>query len=129
MVFGVFDRLHEGHRSFLAQAWAHGDELIVIVARDEVVRRLKQKRPHESQDIRISKLKMLEEVSAAALGDENQGTYTVIAQYNPDVICVGYDQDGLHDDLMARIEREELPKKSIVRLYPYKPETYHSSLF
>jgi len=38
---GVFDLLHEGHRSGLQQARLHGDRLVVLVNSDESVRVLK----------------------------------------------------------------------------------------
>ncbi|MGD1075360.1 MAG: adenylyltransferase/cytidyltransferase family protein, partial [Thermodesulfovibrionales bacterium] len=38
---GTFDHLHPGHLNFLEQASALGNELIVIVARDETVKRIK----------------------------------------------------------------------------------------
>jgi len=34
MATGVFDLLHPGHLYFLTEARKHGDELIVVVARD-----------------------------------------------------------------------------------------------
>ena len=41
MVFGSFDPLHDGHRSLFRQARKHGDELVVVVARDVNIARLK----------------------------------------------------------------------------------------
>src|SRR5512139_466043 len=38
---GTFDYLHPGHIDFLRQAKSLGDELVVIVARDETVQRIK----------------------------------------------------------------------------------------
>ena len=37
IVFGVFDRLHSGHRAFLGQAKRHGKEVIAVLARDSAV--------------------------------------------------------------------------------------------
>ena len=40
MVFGVFDRLHPGHLSFLEQASKHGN-VVAVITRDDVVKALK----------------------------------------------------------------------------------------
>ena len=37
---GVFDIIHSGHAHFLNAAKEHGDELVVIVANDDTVRKL-----------------------------------------------------------------------------------------
>ena len=52
LVGGVFDILHVGHIHFLSQAKALGDELIVIVAHDETVRRQKRREPVNSAEDR-----------------------------------------------------------------------------
>ncbi|EQD52190.1 glycerol-3-phosphate cytidyltransferase, partial [mine drainage metagenome] len=41
MATGVFDLLHPGHLYFLTEARKLGDELVVVVARDQTARRLK----------------------------------------------------------------------------------------
>ncbi len=129
MVFGVFDRLHEGHRDFLRQAQARGDELIVVVARDGVVRMLKGKPPHEDEETRRKRVSEDVHVSFAVLGDETQGSYEIIAQYEPDVICLGYDQEELGRDLAMRMETGAVKKIALLRLVAFKPERYHTSLF
>ena len=102
MVFGVFDRLHPGHLDFLRQAREHGDELIAVVARDQAVMELKNKKPLHSGKERLAMVQNVAEVTQAVFGDEVQGTYGVIATHQPDVICVGYDQHGLAEDLKER---------------------------
>ena len=37
MVFGTFDRLHDGHRFFLREAEKLGTTLFIVVARDSMV--------------------------------------------------------------------------------------------
>ena len=41
MASGVFDLIHPGHISYLQQARAFGDELVVVVAWDDTVRKNK----------------------------------------------------------------------------------------
>lgn len=128
MVFGVFDRLHEGHRSFLVQARAHGDELIAVVARDAVVQKLKGRAPHQSEEERCARLEQVDEVKNVLLGDEEQGSYKVVTHHEPDIICVGYDQDELYRDLRKRMIQGTLPKIRLVRTRAYKPDEFHTSL-
>ena len=121
MVFGVFDGLHEGHRWFLRTAVEHGDKLIVVAARDEIVRMLKKKNPLRNQAERLRALGAMPEVNRAVLGDAKMGSYKVLKKHQPDVICVGYDQHGLAEDLKKKIE---LP---VVRLESYMPDKFHTS--
>jgi len=41
MTFGTFDMFHPGHRYYLSEARKYGDILIVVVALDATVERLK----------------------------------------------------------------------------------------
>lgn len=43
MVFGTFDIFHKGHEFYFSKAKEYGEELIVIVARDETVLKIKKK--------------------------------------------------------------------------------------
>lgn len=128
MIFGVFDRLHAGHISFVRQARQYGDELIAVVARDEVTQELKGKTPQQTHDERIVALACLPEISRAVLGDETHGSYDVIAAHKPDVICVGYDQHALAEDLYAKMQGGTLPIIQIQWTIAHKPEQFHTSL-
>ena len=128
MVFGVFDRLHPGHVSFLKQASAMGDELIVVLARDVSVQKLKNKTPHHSEVKRMQAVQKIFGVNHAVLGDEEHGSYAVIQKYKPDVICLGYDQHGLGDDLTRRIQEGKLTPILLISLEAHKPEVFHTSL-
>lgn len=128
MVFGVFDRLHPGHRAFLTAARTHGDELMVVVARDVVVSLLKHKTPHQPETERLQAIGRVSSVDAALLGDQDIGSYQVIHTHQPDIICLGYDQDGLHNDLQRRIAEGELDAIPIIRVRAHEPERFHTSL-
>ncbi len=128
LVFGVFDFLHPGHISFLRQARKRGDELIIVVARDLVVKKLKKKTPRQSESRRIAALRRLPFVTHAVLGDSAQGTYAVLRRWKPDVVCVGYDQDGLRKDLLARMRDNVIARVVIIRLRPFAPHKFRSSL-
>jgi len=128
MVFGVFDRLHPGHLDFFRQAAEHGDELIAVVARDRAVMELKGKQPHHSETERLTMVEEVPEVARAVLGDEARGDYGVIAAYQPNVICVGYDQHELAKDLQAWFIRNRIERSEIYALRPYLSDRFHTSL-
>lgn len=128
MVFGVFDRLHPGHRSFLRQARHHGDELIAVVARDSVVRRLKNRKPAQNEIVRLRNVRRVSDASRAVLGDCKEGEYLVIKKYQPEIICLGYDQKWLKNDLHLRMRQKKIPRIRLIRLHPFNPQKYHSSI-
>lgn len=129
MVFGVFDRLHPGHLDFLRQAAEHGDELIAVVARDRTVMELKGKQPFHSEAGRLAMVQDVPEVTLAVLGDETSGSYGVIAAHRPDVICVGYDQKELMEDLHPiEMGRDGSASFSVEVLKAHQPGQFHTSL-
>jgi len=129
LAFGTFDNFHPGHLSYLTQAGACGDELVVIVARDSNVLKIKKHLPQEGQDIRRQKveeaLKSLNLRGKAILGEEHD-RWNLVRKFRPDVICLGYDQ---HVDLKALQELIDSERFfcEIKRLEAYHPEKYKSS--
>ena len=67
MATGVFDLLHPGHVYFLEEAKQLGDELVVVVARDQTARRLKHE-PYVPEHIRRQMVEALKPVDRAILG-------------------------------------------------------------
>ena len=120
LVFGVFDGLHLGHEAMLHQAKRLG-EVVVAVARDEVVWNLKHKRPKKNMRSRAAAVRRLG--YRAVLGDRKTSSYGVIRKVKPDIIALGYDQSAL-----ARDVRKHFLGVKIVRLKAYKAGKYHSSL-
>jgi len=126
LVFGTFDILHPGHISFLKQAHEHGENLVVIVGRDETVKKIKGKYPRNSEDKRLKVVKELDFINKVRLGELGD-PYGVIREEKPNIICLGYDQRSFTKDLKNKIKEFEL-NTNIVRLEAYKPEKYKSSL-
>ncbi len=88
---GCFDILHSGHVTFLQQARALGDVLIVGVNSDDSVRRLKgETRPINSQADRIAVLAALEAVDHVVIFDEDTPE-RLISLLRPDVHVKGSD--------------------------------------
>jgi len=126
MAFGTFDILHPGHMSYLKQAKEYGNNLVVIVGRDEIVNRIKGKYPRDNENKRLEAIKELNFVNNVKLGDLDD-PYKIIQEESPDIICLGYDQKSFTKDLKEKIKEFKLSTK-IVRLKSYKPEKYKSSL-
>ena len=127
VVFGIFDGIHEGHRDLFKQAKKHGDELIVIVGSDPSAIRLKNKTPRYTQDERSGLVMREELVSEVFLGDVELSTYCVLRELDPDVICLGYDQRELAQDLQ-RWMAEQARRIPVVTLQPFRPGHMHNSL-
>ena len=107
MIFtnGVFDVLHVGHVTVLAQARALGASLVVGINTDASARRLGKgpDRPINGQDDRCAVIAALESVDLVAPFDEDT-PYTLIAALRPDVIVKGgdYDMDTLPETSLVR---------------------------
>jgi len=127
MAFGTFDLLHEGHRYFLGRAKQHGDFLFVVVARDETVRQVKGRLPQHDENKRLSAVRGLEFVDDAVLGSIGGDKYEVIRKVRPDVICLGYDQKAFTGNLRKFLEEKAI-KSEVVRLKPYRPREFKTSL-
>ena len=120
LVFGTFDLLHQGHIDFLKQASGLGNELTVVVARDENVHLIKNRWPKWIEQVRLDKVRELKIVDKALLGNKHL-TYDLVTEINPEVIGIGYDQAVDMDKL------KQIYKGEVVRLRPFKEEIYKSS--
>lgn len=122
MAFGTFDGLHPGHRFFLEQARALGDALIVIVARDTNVKKIKGKTAMHDESARLKALTESGLVDKAELGNPTD-FYQCLRDHKPEVVALGYDQKADESAI-----REVLPEVTIKRVDAFKPEQYKSSL-
>ena len=117
MATGTFDILHLGHIYFLKEAKKLGDTLVVVVATDSTVRKLKHE-PVNPEQIRLDLIKELKIVDQAYLGHEKD-IYEILKEIKPDIITLGYDQ--IHD---KKTIEKELKKRNInakvIRLQEYK---------
>lgn len=128
IVFGTFDMLHEGHIDFFRQARALSRDatLIVSVARDSAALRIKGTRPRRSESERLKIVTAHELVDEAVLGDE-AGYIEHIVNAAPDIVALGYDQDGEYVRSLEEDLRSAGLEAVIVRLKAYKPEMYKTS--
>jgi FAD synthetase len=92
---GVFDLVHYGHIHFLKEARRAGGDnayLIVVVARDKTVKRLKGRLPILPEEQRRAIVESLKPVDEAILGSEGFDMYATLNEVKPDIVAVGYDQ-------------------------------------
>jgi len=89
---GVFDLLHLGHIHFLRAARELGDELVVIVANDATVRRMKRE-PVMPAAVRAEMVAALKPVDQAVVGREGNMLDIVVEEIRPHIIVLGYDQE------------------------------------
>lgn len=125
MVFGTFDILHKGHESFFKQAKRYAKILVVSVARDVNVKKIKGNKPFYPEKTRLNNIKKLKIVNQALLGDK--GNYLKhIKKINPDIIALGYDQRAYTKTLKSDLKKVGLETK-IIRLKAFRPLELKSS--
>jgi len=98
---GVFDIIHSGHAHFLNAAKEHGDHLIVIVANDATVRKMKGE-PILSDKRRAEVVLQLKPVNEVVIGRSGDMLDIIVEDIKPDIIALGFDQR-----LFTRRELEE----------------------
>lgn len=126
MCFGTFDVLHPGHEDYFRQAREHGDRLVVVVARDTTVVDIKGDLPSMNEQERLLAVQDHVLVDEAVLGNEDD-KYRVIQEFQPDIICLGYDQETFTDTLDVELTRRGLAA-NVVRCEAFFPDTFKSSL-
>jgi FAD synthetase len=120
---GTFDHLHPGHVSFLEQAKALGDELIVIIGRDENVQRLKGITP-EPENLRKLNVEKTGIPDRVVLGNLGKYPLSILNEILPDIVALGYDQRVSEEGIKAI-----LPDCTVIRLKPFNPERFKSSFY
>lgn len=126
IAFGTFDILHKGHEYFLKAAKRLGSELVIVVARDKNVKKIK------GRCARNSELKRLKDVKGLMIGDivvlgSKRSFYDPLKKFKPDIICLGYDQKEVCLD-KKKLKELGLEKVVIKRVKSFKPNKYKSSL-
>ena len=128
MVFGTFDGLHKGHINFFKQAkkFMKNSFLIVSIARDKNVLRIKGKYPDKNEKERktlVGKCDLVDRVVLA--GIKNHIPH--IVKIHPIVIALGYDQKAYVKNLKKDLKNKGILIK-IVRMKPYKEKIYKNHL-
>lgn len=127
---GTFDLLHLGHVKYLEEAKKAGGrhaKLVVIVARDKTVQKRKGAKPVMPEEHRRALVESLKVVDEAILGYEDFDIGMVIEKLKPDVIAVGYDQDGIEQQVRRAVAQRNLPVK-VVKIGKFGRDEMDSSL-
>jgi FAD synthetase len=126
MVFGTFDYLHAGHENLFIQAKEHGTHIVAIIARDRTVKTIKSHLPDHNEKERLKNLEATGWADKVVLGNQKDKT-KVIRDFKPHTIALGYDQFAFTYALEKHLIDIKLDSK-IVRLKPYRPDMYKSSI-
>lgn len=125
MIFGTFDIVHAGHLHMFREAREYGDRLVVVVARDKNVERVKGMGAMHTEQERVEFLQHIDLIDTVMLGDKSD-PYRCIKDVCPDIIALGYDQKEYIDNLADELMRCGLHSR-IVRLAPYQEKIFKSS--
>ena len=127
LVFGVFDKFHDGHRFFLSQAKKLGDILIVVVAKDSMVLALKNKKPTHSLVERIQNITKEGITNEIVSSDAEPNQWIIVEKIKPDIIALGYDQADLENAIKGNKSNFSFDFE-IVKIGGHKSHIYHTSL-
>lgn len=133
---GVFDILHIGHIMYLKNAKrlaGKNGTLIVIIARDSLVKKIKGKKPllnERERKIIVSSIKFVDKVILGpSKSDLISGMKVILRKYKPNILAIGYDQNRVEEAFKKIIEEEPSFKEvKLVKLRRYGPKNSKSSL-
>jgi len=128
IAFGTFDIFHPGHESFLKQAKKLGDFLVVVVARNNNVVSSKGNPPTNHEKSRVSSVRKANIADKVILGSKTNNYFQTLRTYKINIIALGYDQKPTIKELKKTLSRHRLSQVEIIRLNPYNPSKYKSSL-
>lgn len=128
MVFGTFDGLHRGHLHFFKQArtLTKNSFLIVSIARDKNVIKIKGKAPERSEKDRMELIKKCKLVDKVVISGIRNHLPHIVKEH-PHIIALGYDQKEYVNNLKKDLQNKGILVK-IVRLQPYQEKIYKNRL-
>ncbi|MEM1583247.1 MAG: adenylyltransferase/cytidyltransferase family protein [Nitrososphaerota archaeon] len=120
---GAFDIVHPGHIKMLWEAKKLGgknSKLVVVLARDETIKKRKNRKPLFDEKSRVYIVSNLKPVDQVILGFKKFSFDKVIKKVRPDIVVFGYDQI----ELMR--EFEKFVKERNLRIKIYKARRYRT---
>jgi len=128
MLFGTFDGIHKGHLNLFKQARKLAKEpfLVVLIARDKNVFRIKKKKTIYIEKERMKLVKKCILVDKVILGSVDNYLVNILKE-KPAIIALGYDQKVYVKELKKDLKNKKTDIK-IVRLKSYKKNIYKNSL-
>ncbi len=116
MAVGIFDLLHAGHLHYVEQAKSLGEELVVVIAHDETVRKQKHE-PVTGQDLRRRMVEGLKPVDRAIVGNPpGVPIFEILKQIDPDLIALGYDQKHSIDAIRKGLDNHGFENVEVTRV-------------
>tara|TARA_B000000609_G_scaffold93665_1_gene71188 strand:+ start:1208 stop:1669 length:462 start_codon:yes stop_codon:yes gene_type:complete len=116
MAVGIFDLLHAGHLHYVEQAKSLGEELVVVIAHDETVRKQKHE-PVTGQDLRRRMVEGLKPVDRAVIGNPpGVPIFEILGKIKPDLIALGYDQKHSIDAIRKGLDKHGFEDVEVTRV-------------
>ena len=88
---GVFDIIHPGHIHTLNEAKKLGDFLVIVIATDKTVMKMKNRKPLHNALARQELVSSLSMVDLCIIGDD-EDIFKTVDLIKPQIIALGYDQ-------------------------------------
>lgn len=123
---GVFDIIHPGHIYTLTSAKSLGDVLIVVVATDKTVQKMKKRIPLHNQEQRKKLVNSLSMVDLCLIGYEGD-IFKTVEMVRPKIIALGYDQVHQEKSITDGCSKLNLEVK-VARLQSPNPEISSSKI-
>ena len=107
---GVYDIIHPGHIHTLKNSKQEGDLLIVSIARDSRVIKIKGRKPINNERRRTILVSSIRYVDFTLLGSKGD-IFGVVKKIKPNTITIGYDQTHQISELRRRVKINNLSIK------------------
>ena len=104
---GVYDIIHPGHIHTLKNSKQEGDLLIVSIARDNRVIKIKGRKPINNEKMRTILVSAIRYVDFTLLGSKGD-IFGVVKKIKPNIITIGYDQTHQINELKKRVKINNL---------------------
>ena len=104
---GVYDIIHPGHIHTLKSSKQEGDLLIVSIARDSRVIKIKGRKPINNEKRRVILVSAIRYVDFTLLGSKGD-IFGVVKKIKPNIITIGYDQTHQINELKKRVKMNNL---------------------
>lgn len=115
---GTFDIIHPGHLHYLRESAALGDELVVVVGRDEKMRERKDLFfDHDTRRDIVAGLEMVDEAHVGLKGS----IYKILDVVEPDIVTIGHDQDLDMDRIREKYRELGHENIELRRISEYEP--------
>lgn len=107
LVGGVFEIIHPGHLFLLRKAKELG-RVVVVVARDSTVVKLKGRMPVVPEEQRLEVVRSIKYVDEAHLGSDPLDIEGTLRKHKPDIVLLGPDQSMIEELVRRAVEAADV---------------------